>query len=86
MYNNLWSMWSLRICETSVQALLASGVSIKKTGVILIALCLYANWYFSFEALIFFVFYTFSALIINFKRYFFSGIVYLVFNMLPVHS
>lgn len=65
-YSSLsWHPWSLSVCETSVQDLLASLVSIEKTCVILIGLCLYVMWAFSFVAFkILSLFYMFCVLII----------------------
>ena len=46
-----WHPWSLSVCITSVQDLLAFIVSIEKSGVILMGLPLYVTWPFSFAAL-----------------------------------
>jgi hypothetical protein len=42
-----WFLCFLRVCMTSVQALLAFSVSVEKSGVILIGLPLYVTWPFS---------------------------------------
>ena len=42
-----WNLCSLRVCMTSVQALLACSVSVEKSGVILIGLTLHITWSFS---------------------------------------
>ena len=55
-YSNLgWHLWTLRVCVTSVQAVLAFRVSVEKFGVILIGLPLYVTWPFPLLLLKFFV-------------------------------
>jgi hypothetical protein len=50
-YSSLdWRLYSIRICMTSDQALLAFKVSIEKSGLILIGLPLYITWSFSLAA------------------------------------
>jgi hypothetical protein len=50
-YSSLgWHLCFLRVCMTSVHALLAFIVSVEKSGVILIGLPLYVTWPFSFSA------------------------------------
>jgi hypothetical protein len=44
-----WHVWCFRSCRISVQALLASRVSIEKSDIILISLPLYVTWPFSLE-------------------------------------
>ena len=50
-YSSLgWHLYSLRVCMTSDQALLAFVVSVEKSDVILIGLPLYVTWPFSLTA------------------------------------
>jgi hypothetical protein len=59
-----WHLCSLRVWMTSVQALLAFRVFGEKSGAILIGLPLYVTAPFPLQLLIFFVFVSFSVLII----------------------
>jgi hypothetical protein len=65
-YSSLgWHLYSLRVCMTSDQALLAFIVSIGKSGIILMGLPLYVTWPFFLIAFnIISLFYGFSVLII----------------------
>ena len=46
-----WYLWSLRVCSTSVHALLHFRMSIVKLDTVLVGLTLYATCYFSLAAL-----------------------------------
>ena len=48
--------WSLSVCSTSIQDLLAFIVSNEKSSVILIGLHLYVTWPFPLQFLIFFLY------------------------------
>jgi hypothetical protein len=66
-YSSLgWHLWSLRVCKTSVQDLLAFRVSVEKLDVTLILLPLYVTWppLFLIAFNILSLFCTFSVLII----------------------
>ena len=66
-YSSLgWHPWSLNVCITLDQDLLAFIASIEKSGVILTGMSLYVTWDFSFAALnsFFSLFCMFSVLII----------------------
>ena len=69
--------WSLSVCRTSVQDLLAFIVSMEKSGVILIVLPLYVTWPFSVVVLNnFSLFCMFNVLIIMLQMnfYFWSSL------------
>ena len=48
-YNSLgWHLWSLSVCRTSIQDILAFRVSVEKSDIILIGLPLYVTCYLAF--------------------------------------
>ena len=79
-YNSLdWDLWFLRVCRTSVQALLYFRVSIEKSGVILIGLLFYVILFFSTVAFaILSLFCTFSILIIIYREFVFWSSLFCV--------
>lgn len=85
-YNNLgYHLWSLRVCKTSVQALLSFKFSIEKLGVILIGSAfIYYVVFFLAAFDILSLFHMFMVLLLCAKVNFFSGSIYLVFCMLLV--
>jgi hypothetical protein len=61
--------WSLRVCNTSVQDLLAFRVSVENSCAIFIGLPLYVTWSFCLAAFnILSLFYTFSVLTIMWQN------------------